>query len=122
MFVRVHFLPEYCKKGSRHGTIRQAQRRVFSNNSSNGVDVALQVTNPITVSLTLRNVVASNNAGTGVTVTGPSNFTHVLITKSTITGNGFGIGGAQILSFGDNNIADNTVGDGTPTGLPVPLK
>ncbi len=95
---------------------------VFSNNGDTGVNVGLQTTDPVPVSITLRNVVVSNNATHGVQVTGPSALTHVLITKSTITGNALGIEGAQIVSFGDNSIGDNTVGDGNPTGAPIPLR
>jgi hypothetical protein len=93
---------------------------VVSNNA-NGVDVSVGGTNPGPISIMLRNVVASNNASTGVTEASPTPITHVVITKSTITGNQLGIGG-QILSFGDNSIYDNTVGDGSPTGAPLPLK
>ena len=68
--------------------------------------------------LMLQNVVVSNNlGGDGVFANGPA---VIRITKSTITGNAFGLfvnGGGQIISGGDNFVNGNGT-DGAPTSTP----
>jgi hypothetical protein len=73
---------------------------VASNNNGSGVEVA--ASGPA-AAVMLRNVVASNNA-TGL-VAGPN---VLRVAHSEVTGNGTGLSGGKIFSYGDNDIDGNT--------------
>jgi hypothetical protein len=73
---------------------------VASNNNGSGVEVA--ASGPA-AAVMLRNVVASNNA-TGLAA-GPN---VLRVAHSEVTGNGTGLSGGKIFSYGDNDIDGNT--------------
>lgn len=68
----------------------------------------------------IENSAAVNNT-TGVSASGASSY--VLLSNSTLTGNGTGLAmsGGQIVSYGNNRINGNKVTDGVPIG-PIMLK
>jgi hypothetical protein len=61
----------------------------------------------------IQNCTVSNNGLAGIQTSG--NFGEVAVTRSTITGNGVGLsftGGSNLISFGDNSVSLNSIGDG----------
>jgi hypothetical protein len=95
----------------------------FLNNGVTGVTVYVRSAGQNVVNIMLRNVNASNNVGNGIWVLGGMN-TFVWLTKSTITGNGVGLGvtcgtAGVINSMGDNSLFGNfSVGGSQPSGPP----
>lgn len=71
-----------------------------------------------TAQVTLDDSIVSGSTGVGVSTAGSVG--SIVISRSTITGNGSGISGS-VSSFGDNRIFNNNGSDGTPAGT-VPLK
>lgn len=90
----------------RHSTLNQNYYGVRAISSSATAQVALD------------DSIISGNTGVGVSSVGSA--ASVVISRSTITGNGSGISGS-VSSFGDNRIFNNNGNDGTPAGT-VPLK
>ena len=91
----------------RHSTINQNYYGVKAFSSSATAQVALD------------DSIVSSNTGVGVSTAGTVG--SVVISRSTITGNGSGVSGS-VTSFGDNRIFNNNGNDGSPVGSPIPLK
>lgn len=72
-----------------------------------------------TAQIALDDSIVSGNTGVGVSTAGTVG--SVVISRSTITGNGSGVSGS-VTSFGDNRIFNNNGNDGSPVGSPIPLK
>ncbi|MHB8446653.1 MAG: right-handed parallel beta-helix repeat-containing protein [Rudaea sp.] len=72
-----------------------------------------------TAQVTLDDSIVSGNTGVGVSAVGST--ASVVISRSTITGNGSGVSGS-VTSFGDNRIFNNNGNDGSPVGGSIPLK
>jgi hypothetical protein len=90
---------------------------VIANNQSNGI--AIQTTGPFPVSVMVRNSTIANNTFHGLVAT--STGTTILVTRSTITGNGTAwetFASGVVTSYGDNNIDGNTNANTEP---PNPL-
>jgi hypothetical protein len=91
---------------------------VSANNINSGIAADSGGGTP--VSIMVRNSTIAYNSGSGLLAFGSGDAT-ILVTRSTITGNGFGwtnIDGAAVLSYGDNNIDGN---GGANTEPPNPL-
>jgi hypothetical protein len=76
------------------------------------------ISSSATAQIALDDSIVSGNSVTGVSTAGA--VASIVISRSTITGNGSGISGS-VSSFGDNRIFNNNGNDGTPVGT-VPLK
>jgi hypothetical protein len=74
------------------------------------------------VTMMIDNTTASNNVGYGVRAVGAS--ATIRLTRSTVTGNGTGIGvsgGGALISYSNNNVSGNVGGnDGSPSGTVLP--
>lgn len=76
------------------------------------------ISSSATAQIAVDDSIVSGNSVTGVSTAGA--VASIVISRSTITGNGSGISGS-VSSFGDNRIFNNNGNDGTPVGT-VPLK
>jgi hypothetical protein len=95
---------------------------VDGSSGGSGIVVVSDPGSTLPATIVADNVTSSHNAGYGLRAVGAT--ASVFLSRSTITGNGVGIGasgGGAIFSYGDNRFAGNTGGNGvTPT--PIGLK
>jgi hypothetical protein len=90
------------------GTIVVVNRSSATNSNTNGFHAAAGTG---TVSLTLEGCVSSSNNSFGVLANGNST---IQMSNTHVVGNGTGLGGAAIVSFGNNRILGNNT-NGAPT-------
>ena len=90
---------------------------VASGNSANGIVATSNATGAAVVMMVDHSAASHNGAGYGVIADGPK--TTVEMSRSTASGNNFGIGAtnsATLLSYQNNEVTNNST-DGSPTGV-----
>ncbi|MHB8679390.1 MAG: right-handed parallel beta-helix repeat-containing protein [Rudaea sp.] len=77
------------------------------------------ISSSATAQIALDDSIVFSNSATGVSTAGT--VASIVISRSTITGNGAGVSGS-VTSFADNRIFNNNGNDGSPVGSAIPLK